>query len=452
MMRLQQQVFEAYKDHINSHMEENRQGAMAAKVALEHSPMNRNGVMDKGIHIPKVIDEQTAAHFREISAMSTRIFGKVIREYREKEDYRKLFPFSGELEDLILLPDQYQGGIPICRIDIFYNEETGDFQFCEINTDGTAAMFRDVELRKVLIHNPAHQAVAEMFELQPFELFDTWVQTFLSLYNTYEKKKEKPRVALVDFLENATIQEFEEFVLHFRKAGIDCEICDIRTLKYRDGALYSEEGTRIDAIYRRAVTADVMAHYNEVTDFLQAVRDDAVFIAGSFGTQVIHTKWLFYVLHLERTRAFLTEEEWAFVKKHVPLTVEFSPEYIALEEVRAHKDGYILKPMDAYASKGIYASGREYTQKDWDELTGKYYGQGLICQQYCTQYLTENIDFAWGDGQWHPYMNMPGLYTYNGEFTGILMRMACEENIIVAHENERTVPVFVVKKTNSVCS
>ena len=54
-------------------------------------------------------------------------------------------------------------------------------------------------------------------------------------------------------------------------------------------------------------------------------------------------------------------------------------------------------------------------------------------------------DFAWGDGKWHPYINMPGLYVYNGKFAGILMRMACGENIIVAHENERTAPVFEVR-------
>ena len=59
--------------------------------------------------------------------------------------------------------------------------------------------------------------------------------------------------------------------------------------------------------------------------------------------------------------------------------------------------------------------------------------------------MTDNIDFAWGDGKWQPYLNMPGLYVYHGRFAGVLMRMACEENIIVAHENERTVPVFVVK-------
>ena len=105
----------------------------------------------------------------------------------------------------------------------------------------------------------------------------------------------------------------------------------------------------------------------------------------------------------------------------------------------------MCKPMDAYASKGIYAAGREYDQQAWKELCADLYGKGMVCQEYCTQYMTPNIDYAWGDGEWHPYINMPGLYSYNGQFAGILMRMACEEKIIVAHENERTAPVFVVK-------
>ena len=104
----------------------------------------------------------------------------------------------------------------------------------------------------------------------------------------------------------------------------------------------------------------------------------------------------------------------------------------------------MLKPMDAYASKGIYASGRECTQEEWEKVTEELYGTGMICQEYCEQYLTENIDFAWGDGTWHPYINMPGLYTYCGVFHGFLMRMAADDRIIVAHENERTVPVYFV--------
>ena len=183
-------------------MEENRKGALAMKEALEKSPLNYNGVLEKTLQIPKVFDAETVEQFKEITETSIRIFDKVIGEYRNNPKYRKLFPFSKELEDLILLPPSYDGNLAIARLDLFYDQSSGDFRFCEINTDGTAAMYRDLEMRKALIYNPAHKAVEEKFELVPFELFDSWVREFLSLYDTYDKKREYPLVVMPDFLEN----------------------------------------------------------------------------------------------------------------------------------------------------------------------------------------------------------------------------------------------------------
>ncbi len=443
-MTLQKEVFEAYRMRILEDPEGNRAGGLAMKEYIEGSPLNYKGVLDKTVYVPKVFDEETISRFRKIVQMSIGIFDSVIRAYRNDEAVRRLYPFSEELEKLILLPAPYEGMLPIARLDIFYNEDSGDFQFCEINTDGTAAMLRDLELRKALEFNPAHREVEKEYDLQHFELFDSWVRTFMELYESAKEHCDDPHVVMADFLENATYREFEEFARAFERAGISCEICDIRSLQYKDGRLFSEKGKKIDAIYRRAVTADIMAHYEEVTPFIKAVSDGAVFYAGAFETQLIHTKWLFYVLHHPDMRRLLKDEQKDFVDAHVPKTVEFSPEFISLQEVLDHKDSYILKPMDAYASKGIYASGREYDQQSWQDLCTKLYGTGMICQQYCTQYLTPNIDYAWGDGEWHPYINMPGLYAYNGQLAGILMRMACDEKIIVAHENERTAPVFVV--------
>ena len=40
-MRLQDKVYETYKTHVNSHLEENRIGAMTLKEAVENSPLNR---------------------------------------------------------------------------------------------------------------------------------------------------------------------------------------------------------------------------------------------------------------------------------------------------------------------------------------------------------------------------------------------------------------------------
>ena len=117
----------------------------------------------------------------------------------------------------------------------------------------------------------------------------------------------------------------------------------------------------------------------------------------------------------------------------------------------------LTDPRDVIMDLGSQSTGRiialalHFFREEMDKVDpaiavyADLYGKGYICQEYCRQYMTDNIDFAWGDGEWHPYINMPGLYVYNGKFVGILMRMCCEENIIIAHENERTVPVFVVK-------
>lgn len=444
-MSLLEEIRNEYKRQVEEHYEENREAGLKIGALIEQSPLHYHGQLDKTVYLPKIYDREIIDRFQKIAATSHRIFTKTIDEYRRNPEFRALFPFSKELEELILLPIPYESRLPMARFDLFYHEDTGEFKFCEVNTDGSAGMIDDLEYRKVIEHNPAHMAVLQHYDLEPFEVFDSWVETFLRLYGTYAKKVKQPNVAIVDFLENGTPGDFDEFQRRFQAAGVDCEIVDIRELSYHDNALWSPSRKRVDAIYRRAVTADIMDHYDECSDFIAAAKHNDVFFAGSFASQVAHTKWLFYVLHHPMSKAFLTEEEQAFVAKHMPKTVELSEKYISLEEVRAHKERYMLKPMDAYASKGIYASGRECTQEEWDRITSEVYGIGMICQEYCEQYLAENIDFAWGDGTWHPYTNMPGLFTYDGVFHGFLMRMVADDKILVAHENERTVPTFLLK-------
>ena len=72
-MRLQDQVYEAYKNNINRNMEENRKGALAMKEALEKSPLNYNGVLEKTLQIPKVFDAETVEQFKEITELANSI-------------------------------------------------------------------------------------------------------------------------------------------------------------------------------------------------------------------------------------------------------------------------------------------------------------------------------------------------------------------------------------------
>ncbi|MCR4771982.1 MAG: hypothetical protein K5855_06670 [Oscillospiraceae bacterium] len=443
-MKAIKEIREEYRALIDADPEGNRAGALAMKANMERSPLYYRGQFTSPtLHIPRLYSEETIGHFRQIVRTAYAILEKVIREYLSNAAYRKLFPFSRELEELILLPNGYDSHLPIARFDIFYHEDSGKFYFCEINTDGTSAMNEDRLHDEFMLDNPAHQEMRRRYRFRTMELFDSWVQTFLSLYGTYAHRVRRPNVAIVDFMENGTLREFQEFARRFQRADADCEICDIRALRFEDGRLISPAGHIIDAVYRRAVTSDIMAHFDEVPAFLRAARENACFIAGSFRTQIVHHKSIFHILHLPETQRFLSPEERQFIREHVPKTMPFAKGSIPAEEVIRDRERYILKPDDSYGSMGVYA-GVEYSGDEWEKIVLDTYGRGYICQEYCPQFSEDNIDFAFGDGQWHSYITMAGLFVYNGEFAGVYSRAAEGNGIIASFRNERAQPTYVV--------
>ena len=81
--------------------------------------------------IPKFFNKEIIAHFERIANTTYQILQKVTQKYLGDDNYRKLFRFDPLLESMILSDCRYEALIPIARIDLFYNEDTGTFKFCE---------------------------------------------------------------------------------------------------------------------------------------------------------------------------------------------------------------------------------------------------------------------------------------------------------------------------------
>lgn len=437
------QIAREYRDYIEKHPEACAASGGQVNDYLDHSTAAYNGLVVYTLHIPKIFTEKEIAFFQEVVRTTYGILEKVIREYLRSEEYRKIFPFSRELEELILVPNLYDSLLPIARFDIFFNEEDWSFRFCEINTDGTSAMNEDYVLNQALALNNAHQAMKETYDFRTFELYDSWVAAFMKLYDTYQKKVEHPYVVITDFMDHCCFHEFQEFASRFQKAGYETEICNIRDMTYRDGILYSASGHKIDVIYRRAVTCDLMAHYQEIQPFLQAVKEQNVCLIGSLCTQIPHNKWLFKILREEPTLRLLTPEEREFVEAHIPYTNLCDDRYFRKEELLKDKNRWILKPLDSYASRGVFA-GVDLEQEKWEEIVDAYWNRDYICQEYCVPYRTENICYRDKEPAMIPYTNMTGLYVYNGAFAGIYSRLS-SGGIISSQYNERAVATLVVK-------
>jgi len=186
------------------------------------------------LYNPMFFTEEDVDNFRKIGSMMLSIANKVTQKYIEDENYRKKFGFPKFIEELILVENGYHINVPIARFDIFY-KDYDNFKFCELNTDGSSAMNEDNTLAEILLETEAMKRFGSKYSISLFELFDSWVKESLEIYKKFDPNNPKPNVAIVDFTESGTTEEFKEFKKAYMRNGYNCIIVDPRDLTYKDG-------------------------------------------------------------------------------------------------------------------------------------------------------------------------------------------------------------------------
>ncbi len=440
---------------VETDLQKHIESANKSKEYIANSTAKYHNRAAKSMYVPKIFTQRQTQYFSCLIEQLYNIFDKVIDKFYEDENYRALFGFEKELLDLILREKTYACNIPISRIDIFFNEQTNRFNFCEFNTDGTSAMNEDRELNTALKLTHAYKLFEKKYKVQMFELFDTWVDEFLKIYEEFAKKRgrqKQPNVAIVDFADVGTVNEFEIFRQRFEKRGINAVLCDVEDLVYSGNTLKTNHGFEIDAIYRRAVTTDIMKNLEKAKDMIDATVNGDVCLIGDFKTQIVHNKILYKILHMEETQLLLTKQERDFVKAHVPYTTSLSSSVLLEDDVFANdvynkKDNWIIKPEDSYGSKGVHA-GVECTGDEWRAFVDDCVDKGYIIQRFYNPYQMKNIDLAIKDGEepkWHSTSNLTGLFVYAGKMCGAYSRISYDEMISTQY-NEMSLPTIVVER------
>lgn len=439
-------INEYYRGLIDCNREKHAQSAAKQQQYILNSTARSHGYYVYTMYMPKIFTEDMAVYFKYISDTMYEILVKVIAEYEKNPMYRQLFGFDKRLEELILRPDRYECKLPIARIDIFFNEDDYSFKFCEFNADGASAMNEDRELNIAVADTPAFKHFSKRFDTRTYDLFNSWVNEFMEIYSTCPEKAVNPHIAIVDFIHGEPETEFIQFRDTFINHGYECDICNITDLKYENGSLLTPDGKKIDVIYRRAVTCDIMEHYGEVLPFINAVKDNAVCLIGDFKTQVIHNKIVFKILHCDMTKEFLTEDEIEFIEEHIPYTVSLTEETAKQNNILNTKDKWVIKPEDSYASKGVYAGVEFDSDAKWQEKVLENIGNHYLLQEYCEPYAITNIDLTHDkNAEYKLYSAITGLFVYNGKFSGIYTRMA-KNSIISTQYSEMSLPSVVVKE------
>lgn len=384
-------------------------------------------------------DEDDKKSFENLSKTLMDITQKVTHEYLINPEYRKLFGFSKELEELIIHDPGYDITVPMARYDVFYNSPD-KFKFVEFNTDGSSAMNKDNTVGDILIETLTMKEFRKKYDVECVDMFSPWIKESTKIYESIHNKK--PRIAIVDFLDIGATYEFKKFKQLFIENGYICEIFDIRDLVYKNGKLMCDD-FEIDMVYRRAVTVEYMKNYDIMKDFTKAYLDNAFMLIGSFRSQIMHTKLIFKILLDPLTQNILNDYENEFLKSHIPFTDKFTDE--VYDEVLKNKDLYIVKPVDDYASHGVYA-GRGVSDEQWKDILDTALTDDYIYQEY---YQMDTIPFLEFDESGNININgftaVLGMFIYNGKFIAPYTRIG-QNSTVGGADKHYVAPNFLIKK------
>ncbi len=385
--------------------------------------------------LPRLFNAKTYHTMKTTAETAHRILCKVITRYLEEPQYRRIFNFDPRLEELILLPRGYDSVLPFARVDTFLDEDTYRMKFCEFNGDGSSGMNENREITHMTQQSKTYQEFARNHTLEACEIFESWVDKFIGIYNTYQHRVDNPRFAICDYLENGVVDEFHIYANLFKQRGIDCVVADVRDLRFNGDVLCDSNGARIDAIWRRCVTNDVIDHWETSQQLIEAVRAEKVALIGSFAGHIVHDKQIFKALFDPQTTAFLTAEEITFIEQTVPYTAFLDDSQVNVSQIRANKDEWIIKPTDHYGSDHVYA-GCYVSQEQWEDYIDRFAngreGFPFIVQSYIQPFKTltlvpdthiNNLSDSEVSSEPKEYNNLNGLYLYDGEFTGVFSRL-----------------------------
>jgi hypothetical protein len=384
-------------------------------------------------------DQETEDIYKKIVDKFMSIVAKVTKKYCEDPDYRKLFDFDELTEKLILKDPGYHIDIPISRIDVMYDGRE-DFKFCEVNTDGSSAMLEDRAIAEIYKETKAYKEFSKKYDLENINLLTSLVDSILDLYKTVDDKK--PNLAIVDIIEFDNI-EFQTIKKLFEKRDINTKIVDVRDLTKKEDGLYYED-FKIDLVYRRLVTSDLIENKDSCKDFIESYLAGDFISIGSFRTTIFYTKDIFRILRLKETQEILTKEENDFIKNHIPFTESFNYKK-GLDFCLANKDKLIFKPKQAYASHGVFA-GKDLSKEDLKKELEKIKDQDYIYQEYYKVDPMQFLVFDEDKAKLEDFSFVTGLFVYNNKMIAPYMRIGNQSLISSARDYYTITSMKISKK------
>jgi hypothetical protein len=314
-------------------------------------------------------------------------FDKAYRAALERADFRAQFRLFDWEERLI----EHDPGIaqpsPVSRLDAFFVHERGGLRFTEYNAETPAAASYNDVLAEVFLGLPVMREFLRRFEVRPQPARQNVMHALESAYREWSGRRDRPKVAIVDWREVPTFSEFVISAEYFRSQGLECVIADPREVEYRGGRLYAE-GVPVDVIYKRVLISELIDRGGMEHPIVRAVLDGAVCMVNPFRCKILHKKASLAVLSDERNARLFSPGERDAIDAHIPwtrvveerTTMHGGRSVDLLPYIAEHRHNFVLKPNDEYGGTGIVL-GWEASDETWSAALAAARGEAFVVQE-----------------------------------------------------------------------
>ena len=397
----------------------------------------------------------SAEQIREISGIihhAMNILEKVTHLYFSNPQLREYFYINDRAHELIEIDQGYAKNIVIARPDSFLVGQA--IRFIEFNCDSPAGMgYCDIE--EDLYHETfVLKEMKKRYDLESKKRSLALLDALISTYKEFAGQHKTPNIAIVDWREVRTQNEFRILERIFKSQGYDTVIADPRDLRFLNGRL-EHKGFPIDLIYRRVIFRELIEKYDEVKDLFEAYRRGKVCVVNPLRSRLASNKAILAIVTNQRKfKNFFNEEENRVIQKNIPWTrrmidmqTSFGDNLVFLRRyVISHRDQLVLKPADSYGGKNVVI-GLETAQNDWEQLVNRILSNN---EDWVVQRFVEISEIAMPvleDGSVVMKTKKYNLnpFIFSGEYAGCMARFS-DQRVINVTAGGGMVPVISYKE------
>lgn len=333
----------------------------------------------------------TRAEWLQITKTCETVWGAIEKVGRIAPDNELMLDQLGLTEgerELVAVDPGYDEVSVTSRLDSFLTDET--YQFVELNAECPAGIAYQDVAAEIFCDLPVMREFKRKHDVTPMFCREQMLDALIGIYERVHGRAHKPQIGIIDYKGLPTQREFELFKEFFERRGYLSTIADPRDVELREGKLYHGD-FRIDLVYRRVLTTELLEKIDECRQFVEAYKTGAAVFVNSFRTKYVHKKMLFGILTDERHQKHFSQAEQDAIRRSVPWTRRVEEvkttydgrEIDLLEFLRRTRSRLVLKPNDDYGGHGIFI-GWESDEGAWEQAISKALIGDYLAQERVT--------------------------------------------------------------------